>query len=293
MFWTTILFAALAPAVAEKVPPVTPSSIVAEAPAAAWKEIPADDLLQFEVKGRGTVVIQLSPDFAPVHVENIRLLARNGFWKGAAIYRVQDNYVVQWGNNETEKPWPRGVVPSPPPEYDRPLAGLTISPLGFPDPFAPKVGFADGWPVAYNPAAGWATLTHCYGYVGAGRGLSPDSGVGAELYAVLGQPTRHMDRNLAIVGRVIEGMEHMSALPRGTGPLGFYEDSKSAVPLISVTLASSLPRAARPRFQVMDTSSESFARYVRSRANRLDEFYEVPAGGVDVCAVQVPVRRAP
>jgi peptidylprolyl isomerase len=54
--------------------------------------------------------MQLAPDFAPVHVANIRALAKGGWWNGAAIYRVQDNYVAQWGNNESDKPSRR--VPS-------------------------------------------------------------------------------------------------------------------------------------------------------------------------------------
>ena len=77
----------------------TPSEIVAAAPRTDWREIPAEDLLVFELQGGKKVVMQLAPDFAPVHVANIRALAKGGWWDGSAIYRVQDNYVVQWGNN--------------------------------------------------------------------------------------------------------------------------------------------------------------------------------------------------
>ena len=41
-------------------------------------------------------------------------------------------------------------------------------------------------------------------------------------------------------------------------------------------------------FEYLDTSSESFAQLVQVRANRNDEFYTVPAGGVDVCSVRRP-----
>ncbi len=286
-----VLLTAIAVALAAAAPHPTPSGIVEGAPATAWKAIAPDNLLVMDVAGKGRVVVELAPAFAPVHVGNIRLLAKSGYWNGANIYRVQDNYVAQWGNGESEKPWPKGVDPFPPPEYDRAAKGLSITPLKYPDPYAPKVGFADGWPVGYDPVRGWATLTHCYGYVGAGRGLSPDTGSGGELYAIIGQPTRHMDRNLAIVGRVIEGIDILASLPRGTGPLGFYEDNKMAVPILRVSLASTLKPAERPEFEVMDTASDSFAAYLKSRANRLDDFYDRPAGGVDVCAVQVPVRR--
>jgi peptidylprolyl isomerase len=41
----------------------------------------------------------------------------------------------------------------------------------------------------------------------------------------------------------------------------------------------------------MDTASPTFARYLHLRANRHDSFYIRPAGGVDLCNVQVPVRK--
>jgi peptidylprolyl isomerase len=274
---------------AKKLP--TPNDIVAQAPASAWRTIPADDLLVIDLKGGGRVVIQLAPEFAPVHVANIRALARADYWNGAAVYRVQDNYVAQWGQNESSKPWPAGVTPKPPAEYTRPLKGLTVTPLGHDDSYAPRAGFVHGWPVAYSPKAGWADLTHCYGYVGVGRDLSPDTGTGGELYAVIGHAPRHLDRNIAVVGRVIDGTDKLSSLPRGTEALGFYKDKAQYVPIAALRLASQLPPAERPSYEYMDTRSASFATYMRVRANRHDDFYIRPAGGVDVCNVQVPVRK--
>jgi peptidylprolyl isomerase len=203
---------------------------------------------------------------------------------------VQDNYVAQWGNNESEKPWPGGVTPKPPAEYTRPLKGLSITPLGHADSYAPRAGFADGWPVAYSPKGGWANLAHCYGSVGVGRDLSPDTGTGGELYAAIA-PLRHLDRNIAVVGRVIDGMPSLSSLPRGTEALGFYKDKSLYAPIARVRLASAMPAGERPAYEYLDTRSASFAAYLRVRANRKDDFYIRPAGGVDLCNVQVPVRK--
>jgi peptidylprolyl isomerase len=269
----------------------TPNDIVAAAPQSAWKEIPADDLLVMDLARGGRIVIQLAPAFAPVHVANLKALARGHYWDGATVYRVQDDYVAQWGLNESDKPWPRGVTPKPPAEYTRALKGLSVRPLGSPDPYAPAAGFADGWPIAYAPKAGWADLAHCYGSVGVGRDLSPDTGTGGELYAVIGHAPRQLDRNIALVGRVIDGIEQLSTLPRGTGDLGFYKDKGQDVPIASVRVASDIPAAKRPRYEVMDSSSAAFARYLQVRANRHDDFYIRPAGGVDLCNVQVPVRK--
>ncbi len=271
--------------------PLTPNDIVANSPAGAWRTIAPDDLLVVDLRNGGRVVVQLAPAFAPVHVANIRALARASYWDGATVYRVQDNYVAQWGQNESDKPWPAGVTPKPPAEYTRPLKGLIIKPLGSPDPYAPAAGFVNGWPVAYSPKGVWANLAHCYGSVGVGRDLSPDTGTGGELYAVIGHGPRHLDRNIAVVGRVIEGIEQLSSLPRGTEALGFYKDKAQYVPIASVRLASQIPAGERPAYEYLDTGSPSFAAYLRVRANRKDDFYIRPAGGVDLCNVSVPVRR--
>src|SRR4051794_8291196 len=273
--------------------PLTPNDIVAAAPASAWRTIDPDDLLVMDLANGGRVVIQLAPAFAPVHVANVKALARGNYWNGATVYRVQDNYVAQWGLNESDKPWPKGVTAKPPAEYTRALQGLAVKPLGFADPYAPGAGFAGGWPVAYNSKAGWANLAHCYASVGVGRDLSPDTGTGGELYAVIGHGPRHLDRNIALIGRVIEGIDKLSSLPRGTEALGFYKDKSAFVPIASIRLAGDMPAGERPAFEYMDTMSASFAAYLHVRANRNDDFYIRPAGGVDLCNVNVPVRRKP
>ena len=288
-----LVSSALLIAAAPPAKPKTPSEIVASAPASAWRDVNPDDLLVMDLRNGGRVVIQLAPQFAPVHVANIRALAKGGWWSGASIYRVQDNYVVQWGNNESERPLPKGVVAKPPAEYHRGLKGLAVRPLGYPDDYAPKAGFASGWPIGFDPKAGTANLAHCYGYVGVGRDLSPDTGTGGELYAVIGHAPRHLDRNIAVVGRVIEGIERMSSLPRGTEALGFYKDASQNVPISSVRLASEIPAAERPEFLILDTMSAAFGTYLKARANRNDDFFIRPAGGVDLCNVNVPVRRKP
>lgn len=287
------ILAAAAPPPVAPASPVTPTSVVASAPASAWKAIDPDNLLIVDLKDGRRVVIQLAAEFAPVHVANIRALARAHWWDGASIYRVQDDYVVQWGKNESSDPLPAAVKALPPAEYWRPVKGLSIVPLGSPDSYAPAAGFADGWPVAYDPATGTAALPHCYGFVGAGRDLSPDTGAGGELYAVIGHAPRQLDRNIALVGRVIEGIETFSSLPRGTGDLGFYTEASMDVPIATARIAFDLPAADRPAFEYLDTGSAAFADYLHVRANRKDQFYERPAGGVDLCNVPVPVRRIP
>jgi peptidylprolyl isomerase len=272
---------------------VEPSDTVKNAPASAWRDVDPNNMLIMELKNGTKIAVELAPQFAPVHVANIRAFTRAGWWNNATIYRVQDNYVVQWGNGDAENPLPPGVVKTPPAEYDRPLAGLQIRPLGYPDAYAPKVGYSDGWPVGYDPSSGRAWLTHCYAHVGVGRDLAPDTGTGGELYAVIGHAPRHLDLNIATVGRVLEGFDKMTSIPRGTEALGFIKDPANHVPIARIRLAADMPQAERPAFEVMRSDSEAFSAYVLGRANRGGTFFNRPAGGVDLCNVNVPVRRKP
>ncbi|HST35255.1 MAG TPA: peptidylprolyl isomerase [Allosphingosinicella sp.] len=270
-----------------------PAQVVERSTAADWRPIDPENLLVLELQGGGTVIIELAPDFAPVHVANMRRFARAGWWNAATIYRVQDNYVAQWGNGDAEVPLPEGVVAQPPAEYERSTAGLAIRPLGFPDSYAPMVGHVNGWPVGYDPRRRMAWLTHCYASVGVGRDLAPSTGTGGELYAVIGHSPRPLDRNIANVGRVIEGMNLLSARPRGTGNLGFYQADRgeTPIPIARIRLAADIPEAERPRFEAMRSDTRTFTAYVTGRANRGGDFFRVPQGGVDVCNVNVPVRR--
>jgi len=150
-------------------------------------------------------------------------------------------------------------------------------------------GFSNDWPVASDGNTFWPV--HCYGMVGVGRDLSPNTGSGAELYTVIGHAPRHLDRNISLVGRVIEGIEHLSSLPRGHGALGFYDlaQGDERVPIVSVRLGNEVRDL--PAYEFLSTTSESFARYADARANRRDAFFIRPAGGADICNIPVPVRR--
>lgn len=311
---------AIAGPVAAQTPLTTPNEIVAAAPASDWKRIAPEDLLVMDLapdaagKAR-RVVIQLMP--APISqgwVANIRTLARAHWYDGNAVVRSQDNYVVQWGDPASEdetpdgkargtpKPLPSGLIEVPEADYTTPRSAIGLATSAETsaatdawqtrDAYAPWVEFHQGWPLggdAGDGADARAWPLHCYGYVGVGRNVSPDTGSGAELYVVTGHAPRQLDRNIAVVGRIIEGIEHLSALPRGTGPLSFYETPEEQVVIPTVRLGSEAQ--GLPAYEYLSTESASFTAYLDKRANRKDEFYIRPAGGVDICNVPVPVRR--
>jgi peptidylprolyl isomerase len=269
---------------------LTTADVLAASTPADWRPLDAQNTLYLEL-ATGRVVIELDPEFAPNHVENIAALARGKYFDGLTIYRAQDNYVVEWGDPEGKKTvgTAHRTLPA---EFERPLRGLSITKLADPDSYAPEVGFVDGFPVAADPAVGRAWLVHCYGMVGAGRDNDVDSGGGTEPYVVIGQAPRHLDRNVTLFGRVVSGMELLSVLPRGTGTLGRYQLPSQRVPVRSVKVAADVPPAQRTELEVLRTDTPTFLAYVEARRNRHEEWFKVPAGRVDVCNVPVPVRAA-
>ena len=260
-----------------------------------WRSPDPANLLYMQVPA-GRVVIELAPDFAPAHVDNIRTLAREHYWDGLSIYRSQDNFVVQFGDPTEDEAArkPLGEAREHlPAEFTRPAHGLPFDVLPDSDGYAPQVGFVDGFPAGRDPATGEAWLAHCYGTLGAGRDVAADSSTGAELYVVIGQSPRQLDRNITVVGRVLQGMELLSTIRRGPEPMGFYEDPALRTPIVSIRLASEVPEAGRVPLQVLRTDTPLFERLVEIRRNRDDGWYKVPAGHIDLCNVPLPVREVP
>ena len=269
--------------------PRTMAEVLAASVPADWRPLDPQDTLYLQLAS-GRVVIELAPAFAPGHVANLKTLVRQKYFDGLAIVRSQDNFVVQWGDAEGKRSLGEARATLPP-EFTVPLRpDLPFTRLPDPDGYAAEVGFSGGFPAARDPKAGQAWLAHCYGMVGAGRGNEPESGNGSELYVVTGHAPRQLDRNIALVGRVVRGMELLSVLPRGTGPLGFYEQPSQHVPITSVRVAVDVPEAERERIEVLRTDTATFVALVEARRNRRDDWYKVPAGYIDLCNVPLPVR---
>jgi len=269
-------------------PPPGMADILAAAPASAWRPLDESHTLYLELPA-GRVIIELAPAMAPRTVANIETLVRQKYFDGLAVLRVQDNFVAQWGDPEERHKIPEGMQKLPP-EFTVPLGVKVFTSLPDRDGYAPQVGFVDSFPAARDPASGLAWLAHCYGAVGVGRDTDPASGTGSELYAVIGHAPRQLDRNVTVVGRVRQGIELLSSLPRGTAEMGFYGKAAERTPITSVRLASELPSAARTRLEVLRTDSPTFTALVEARRNRRDEWYQSRAGYIDLCNVPVPVR---
>lgn len=266
----------------------TTAQVVELLTASDWRKPDPSQLMVMELPD-GVVVMELAADFAPKNVANIRTLAEEHYFDGLAIIRSQDNYVVQWADPaEGDDARSLGsAAATVPPEFQRSSSDIEINTIDSRDAYADIVGFADGFPTASDGEHAW--LTHCYGMVGVARGNETDSGNGSSLYVITGHAPRHLDRNITLVGRVLSGIELLSALPRGTGPLGFYETAEEYAAIVSIRMGD---EAMSDHLEVMRTDTDAFAEYLRSRTFRNEEWFVEPTGRIELCNVIPPVRNA-
>ena len=164
------------------------------------------------------MIIELAPDFAPVHVANMRRFARAGWWNGADHLPGAGQLcraMGQWRCRGAR--CPTGVVAQPPAEYERGLAGPRHPPARLSRQLR-----ADGRPCrtagrsATIPSGAWPGSPIAMPASASAATSRPDTGTGGELYAVIGHAPRPLDLNIANVGRVVEGIALLSARPRGT-----------------------------------------------------------------------------
>lgn len=266
-------------------PPV--SQILDASPASDWRPLDPQNTLYMDFP-KGRVIIEMIPAFAPNHVANVKALSREGYFVGGAVTRVQDNFVAQWAQAADPERAPKIGKKTLKAEFFVPhdVKGFTVLPD--PDTYASEVGFVDGFPVARDKTSAW--IAHCYGVVGVGRENDEDSGGGTELYTIIGQSPRNLDRQLTVLGRIVQGMEILAALPRGTEALGFYKSPAEYAHYVDVKVAVDVPAAQRTNLEVLRTDSGTFAAMVNNRRWRKDDFYKHPVGRIGLCNIAVPSR---
>ena len=268
--------------------PVTVADLLANSPPQDWRSPDPDNTLYLELAS-GRVIIELAPRVAPAHVANIKVLAREHYFDGLAIVRVQDNYVVQWADPQHKRSVPAAVHMVAPEFTAERSVGRYFEPLPERDVYAAQVGFLDGFPAGRDPHSDLVWLAHCYGMVGVGRDDPPESD-GTEMYAVIGHAPRQLDRNVTLVGRVLKGIELLSSLPRGSGEMGFYVQPEPLVPIVSMHMAADLPPGQRTAIEVLRTESETFHTVLDQRRNRREAWFKFNSGHIELCNVPLPTR---
>lgn len=269
----------------------SPGEVIAASKTSEWRALDPENTLYMDFPGKGRVIIEMAPNFSPNHVANVKALSREGHFVNGAVTRVQDNFVSQWAQAAEPPRPPKTGVEKLNAEFTLPRSAVTnFDVLPDPDTYAPEVGFINGMSAARDSERVW--LTHCYGMVGVGRDSDENSGGGTELYVIIGHSPRNLDRQLTMLGRVVQGMEIMSSFPRGAGDAGFYKTPEEYQHYADIKVASDLPPEQRTPLEIMKTDSESFATLVNSRRWRKDDFYKNPVGRIGLCNVTVPVRPA-
>ena len=142
-----------------------------------------EDTIYLDIK-QGRVVIELFPDIAPLHVERIKLLAREKFYDGTPFHRVIEGFMAQGG-----------------------------------DP----TGTGTGGSQLPDLKAEFTTKRHFLrGTCGMARTGNPNS-ANSQFY-IMFAPATHLDGQYTIWGQVAQGMDFVDQIKRGSGGSGAVSD---------------------------------------------------------------------
>ncbi len=261
------------------------AEILAESAADDWRTIPAEETLVIEME-RGAVTVALSPSLARKHVEQVKRLAREGFYDGLSFYRVIDGFVAQGGDPFSEKKI-RTAKKKMKAEFETEGDNISFAALSDVDGFAPVSGFVSSLPAGHDENAGTYWHLHCAGAFALGREDGRDT-ASTEFYVAL-QPQRYLDRNLSVFGRVIDGMDRLQSLRRVNPPE--TKDDDIGEEIISIRVASDIPESDRVTWEILDSARPVFAEYAEARRNRPESFFHYRPEHLDVCQLPVPVRK--
>ena len=259
---------------------------------APWFEVAKRNIVTFETF-YGDVVIALHPTLAPTHVARFKALINAGFYDNQSFYRVIDGFVAQAGSNDghDKSKFDDQLLSPLNAEFTQPLSS-NAQVIEDNDMFAPKTGFIDGFPVGIDEQKKEMWGLHCPGVVAFARNSEKDM-ASTEFYIVIGQAPRHLDRNMSVVGRVVEGMQILQKLPRG--------DLSQGGVLKNITDNSKIKRAYvhnennTPYF-IQTTHHEEFKKRVHTGKNLDNPFFHDNSYGprpIDVCYYQTKSSTSP
>lgn len=267
------------------------------APDDAWRSLDQDNLLYIDTD-YGRIVVELAPEFAPLHVAQVKALAKSEFYDFITFHRVIDGFM-----NQTGDPTGTGTgdsdLPDIPAEFtfrrtpaDIPVNLYNKRPV---DPRNPNkgtidVGFYKSFPVATKPSA-QAALTmdgkveawglHCSGVTSMARSGDPNS-ANSQFFLMRGT-AGWLDQNYSIWGNTVYGREHLTKFKVGTKgeDLNFVPDQMK-----KVRIGSDLPPAEQLDIQVLKTDGPHYRRFMDQQKTDAGTFK-------DICDIAIPSRLAP
>jgi peptidylprolyl isomerase len=243
--------------------------------AADWHPLdPATSLVIDTSKGE--IIVALRPDMAPHGVERVILLAREHVYDGLLFHRVIDHFVDQTGN-PNNKDGGTSSHPDLASEFTATLKPAAILPVTSSSDGI--TGFIGASPiVGALPTASGVRLwgAYCPGVAGMGRQEAPGS-ANSEIF-FMRDAARRLDHDYTVIGRAVVGLDIIRTIAIGEPP-------PSPDRMIQVRLLADIPEATRPRYEIMDEHTPSFAAEIqRARAAKGADF--------SICDVEVPVRKA-
>jgi cyclophilin family peptidyl-prolyl cis-trans isomerase len=252
-----------------------------------WRDVAPENLWVIDTT-KGRILVELAPDMAPLSVERIQTLTRQGFYRNHAFHRVIRNFMAQTGDptgtgaGDSELPdvageftFRRGRRPAfietPTGREDRAVFGLYGSMPVRTQPDAQMFITAD------NRVDGMGYF--CPGVAGMARSGDPDS-ANSQFFFMTAYRS-NLNGQYTPFGRVLEGLDVVASLKAGA------EENDGAVSdpdrMLSARLAADMPEGERPRAQVLDVRSPRMAEIVQTAvAERGDR--------LSVCDVVPPVR---
>ncbi len=142
--------------------------------------------LEIAVTGeaQGTIIIDLLPDVAPAHVEQITALAQDGSYDNVVFHRVIDGFMAQTGDVEFGK-----------------TDGGALANAGRGGSSRPDL------------PAEFSEIPFERGVVGMARAASPNSA--NSQFFIMFDRAASLDGKYTVVGKVIQGMEVVDAIRKG------------------------------------------------------------------------------
>ncbi|WP_296820567.1 peptidylprolyl isomerase [Brevundimonas sp.] len=291
---TTLVGLALsAPAVAQETvpPPPPPPDEGAVIAATDWREVPAENLLVIDTS-RGRILVEMTPQAAPNHVERIRRLAREGFYDGQRFHRVIDWFMAQTGDplsrGADRTLWGEGQSAYPDLEAEFTFRrGPEVGYAPVAQPAGAVIGFLGSLPIQTQPDALMSQTSdgrvhawglYCPGVAGMARGDENNSA--NSQFFLMRQAYPALDKRYTVWGRVVTGLDVVRSLQYGTDPSGAVPEPDV---MTQVRVASDIADGDRPRVRVLAPESEAFAALVaRVRGERGADF--------SICDIDLPAE---
>jgi peptidylprolyl isomerase len=266
-------------------PPPAPAPVETAIAASEWRPVPAENLLVIDTT-RGRILVELTPEAAPLHVARIKLLARRGFYDNVAWHRVIDWFMAQTGdplgNGEGQSPYPDLAA-----EFTfRRDPAMPFAPVA--EPAGARIGFLHSLPVQTQPDAAFALTgdgkVHGWGlYCPGVAGMARDEGndTANSQFFLMRQAYPALDKRYTIWGTTVSGLEVVRSLRVGDGDNGMVTAEPDR--MTRVRVAADIAEAERPAVQVLATDSPRFRAMVdETRTSRGADF--------SVCDLTLPVQ---